>query len=76
MVFGLGTRAVERSDDDYTRIAALNVPFKRPEGSPEDVRKHLEKLSQANGRPYPLRDLVPLRETASQMVDGIVRGIR
>ncbi len=43
---------------------------------PEDVRKQLEKLSQANGRRYPLRDLVPLRETASQMIDGIVRGIR
>lgn len=43
---------------------------------PEDVRMQLEKLSQANRRRYPLRDLVPLRETASQMIDGIVRGIR
>jgi PRTRC genetic system protein B len=43
---------------------------------PEDVRKQLEKLAQANVRRYPLRDLVPLRETASQMIDGIVRGIR
>ena len=43
---------------------------------PEDVCKQLEKLSQANRRRYPLRDLVPLRETASQMIDGIVRGVR
>ena len=43
---------------------------------PEDVRKQLEKMSQANGHHYPLRDLVPLRETASQMIDGIVRGVR
>ncbi len=43
---------------------------------PEDVRKQLETLAQASRRRYPLRDLVPLRETASQMIDGIVRGIR
>ncbi len=43
---------------------------------PEDVRKQLEKLSQAKRGRYPLRDLVPLRETASQMIEGSVRGIR
>jgi pyruvate,water dikinase len=31
LVFGLGTRAVDRSDDDYTRVVALNAPQKRPE---------------------------------------------
>ncbi len=31
LVFGLGTRAVNRSDDDYTRVIALNAPDKRPE---------------------------------------------
>lgn len=31
LVFGLGTRAVDRSDDDYTRIVALNAPERRPE---------------------------------------------
>jgi hypothetical protein len=43
LVFGLGTRAVERTDDDYTRIVALNAPFRRPEGAPEDVRRHSQK---------------------------------
>ena len=33
LVFGLGTRAVDRVDDDYTRIVALNAPLRRPEGS-------------------------------------------
>jgi hypothetical protein len=33
LVFGLGTRAVERADDDYTRIVALNAPSMRPESS-------------------------------------------
>jgi hypothetical protein len=31
MVFGLGTRAVDRTDDDYTRLVALNAPMKTPE---------------------------------------------
>lgn len=43
LVFGLGTRAVERTDDDYTRIVALNAPLKRPEGSTEDIRRHSQK---------------------------------
>jgi len=31
LVFGLGTRAVNRSDDDYTRLVALNAPLRCPE---------------------------------------------
>lgn len=30
LVFGLGTRAVNRSDDDYTRLVSLNAWHKRP----------------------------------------------
>lgn len=33
LVMGLGTRAVERSGDDYTRIVALSHPTLRPEAS-------------------------------------------
>jgi pyruvate,water dikinase len=43
LVFGLGTRAVDRIDDDYTRIVALNAPLRRPEASSEDVRKFSQK---------------------------------
>jgi pyruvate, water dikinase len=43
MVFGLGTRAVDRSDDDYTRVVALNAPSKRPEHTFDDVRKHAQR---------------------------------
>jgi hypothetical protein len=38
LVFGLGTRAVRRSDDDYTRIVALNAPLSRPESTAGEVR--------------------------------------
>lgn len=42
LVFGLGTRAVDRIDDDYTRIVALNAPMRRPEASSGDVRKYAQ----------------------------------
>lgn len=43
LVFGLGTRAVDRSDDDYTRIVALNAPERRPEGGREEIRRYAQR---------------------------------
>jgi pyruvate,water dikinase len=43
LVFGLGTRAVDRSDDDYTRVVALNAPSMRPEHNFDDVRRHAQR---------------------------------
>ena len=43
LVFGMGTRAVDRSDDDYTRVVALNAPHQRPEESFEKVRKYSQR---------------------------------
>lgn len=43
LVFGLGTRAVDRADDDYTRIVALNAPLKRPETSLDEVRRYAQR---------------------------------
>ncbi len=40
LVFGLGTRAVDRHDDDYTRIVALNAPHKRPEVGTDQVYRY------------------------------------
>ena len=43
LAFGLGTRAVDRVEDDYTRIVALNAPDQRPEKSAEDARKYTQR---------------------------------
>ncbi len=43
LVFGLGTRAVDRHDDDYTRVVALNAPERRPEGSFEEAKQNTQK---------------------------------
>ncbi|MGC9454389.1 MAG: PEP/pyruvate-binding domain-containing protein [Phycisphaerae bacterium] len=43
LVFGLGTRAVDRADDDYTRIVALNAPSHRPEGDSDEARGYTQR---------------------------------
>ncbi|MFW5685532.1 MAG: PEP/pyruvate-binding domain-containing protein [Spirochaetota bacterium] len=43
LVFGLGTRAVDRWDDDYTRVVALNAPERRPESSFDAVKRHTQR---------------------------------
>lgn len=43
LVFGLGTRAVDRVDDDYTRIIALNAPEKRRQEKTENLRKFSQR---------------------------------
>jgi pyruvate,water dikinase len=43
LVFGLGTRAVDRSDDDYTRLVALNAPQRRPESNLDEVRQYAQR---------------------------------
>ncbi len=43
LVFGLGTRAVDRSDEDYTRIVALNAPEQVPESASEDLQRYAQR---------------------------------
>jgi len=40
LVFGLGTRAVNRVEDDYPRLIALDEPLVRPVSGMEDIRKY------------------------------------
>ncbi|GAI56963.1 unnamed protein product, partial [marine sediment metagenome] len=40
LVFGLGTRAVNRVENDYPRIIALDAPLLRPLAGMDDVRKY------------------------------------
>lgn len=43
LVYGLGTRAVDRVDDDYTRVVALNAPSRRPEAGFEEICRHSQR---------------------------------
>lgn len=66
LVFGLGTRAVDRSDDDYTRLVSLSSPLRRPEASLDEQHDHSQRrmdvISLADGQltPKPVNDLLPL----------------
>ena len=44
MVFGLGTRAVDRIGPDYPRMVPLSHPLLRPEARAEDIKKYSQKL--------------------------------
>ncbi len=43
LVFGLGTRAVDRADDDYTRLVSLSAPLRRPEASLDEQHDHSQR---------------------------------
>ncbi len=43
LVFGLGTRAVNRVEGDYPRIVALDLPLLKPHGGMEDTRKFSQR---------------------------------
>jgi len=47
LVLGLGTRAVDRADDDYTRVVALNAPDRRPETDLTEVRQYAQRKIDA-----------------------------
>ncbi|MBS0511679.1 MAG: pyruvate, phosphate dikinase [Proteobacteria bacterium] len=47
LVAGLGTRAVDRSDDDYTRLIALNAPSLRPETNFGAIARHAQRRMDA-----------------------------
>ncbi|MFW5996614.1 MAG: PEP/pyruvate-binding domain-containing protein [Lentisphaeria bacterium] len=44
LVFGLGTRAVDRTAEDYTRVVALSAPGRRPEGSGDEAAKYRQRF--------------------------------
>ncbi len=44
LVCGLGTRAVERGDNDYPRLVALSHPHLRPETRIEQIRRYSQHL--------------------------------
>jgi hypothetical protein len=54
LVWGLGTRAVERVGNDYPRLIALSHPVLQPDDSPEAIRRYSQRYI----------DLIDLEENA------------
>ncbi len=59
IVFGLGTRAVNRVDDDYPRLVALDAPLLRPVGGMDDIRRFSQHKA----------DLLDIAENTFKTVD-------
>jgi hypothetical protein len=43
LVFGLGTRFNDRSGDDFSRVVALNAPYRRPETDFEEICNYSQR---------------------------------
>ncbi|MFU8770854.1 MAG: PEP/pyruvate-binding domain-containing protein [Anaerolineales bacterium] len=66
LVWGLGTRAVERVGNDYPRLVALSHPLLHPESAPKEIRRYSQQYV----------DLIDLEDNAykilpvSEVLDG------
>jgi len=58
LVFGLGTRAVNRVEGDYPRMAALSEPLRRPYAEKDDIRKYSQHMV----------DIINTKENAFQTI--------
>jgi hypothetical protein len=69
LVFGLGTRAVNRVEDDYPRLIALDEPLTRPVAGMDDVRKYSQQQVDLLDTEKNLLWTVSLRELLSGKLD-------
>lgn len=71
LAFGLGTRAVDRLDDDYVRIVALNAPLPRPEKDLEEAKKHTQRKADLINLKENRFETVPIRDAISMLPDKL-----
>lgn len=67
LVFGLGTRAVERTGDDYTRLVALNAPEKLPESRTGAGRQFCQRCVDALDLNSNSMTTLPFEEVVSKL---------
>jgi hypothetical protein len=66
VVLGLGTRAVDRTGDDYSRIVALGAPQLRPEVTPDKVIRYSQRFADVIDLQEDRFRRVPIGELLSQ----------
>ena len=69
LVFGLGTRAVNRVEDDYPRVIALDAPLLRPISGMDDVRKYSQRQVDVLDINKNVLRAVPAEELLSEDID-------
>jgi len=81
LVWGLGTRAVDRVGNDYPRLVALSHPLLRPSTDPKAIRRYSQQyvdlidLQDNSFKTLPIHDVLksrypPLRYIAQMDEDG------
>ena len=87
LVWGLGTRAVDRVGNDYPRVIALSHPMLRPSTNPKVIRRYSQQyvdlidLKTNRFETKPIHDVLkpgypPLRYIAQMDQGGYFRAIR
>jgi hypothetical protein len=66
LVFGLGTRAVDRVGGDYPRMIALSHPLLRPEVTADQVYKYSQKMVDAINVKTGILETVDFRTLAAE----------
>jgi len=69
LVFGLGTRAVNRVEDDYPQIIALDQPLVRPLSGVDDVRKYSQHRVDLLDTKENALTTVPFRQLLAEKLD-------
>jgi hypothetical protein len=70
IVFGMGTRAVERVGNDYARMVALSHPQLRPEATPGEIRWYSQRYADVIDLETNRFCTVPISEVLSEEFPG------
>ena len=87
LVWGLGTRAVDRVGNDYPRLVALSHPLLRPSTDPTSIKRYSQQyvdlidLKENEFRTLPIQDVLdsrypPLRYLVQVEEDGYFASLR
>lgn len=87
LVWGLGTRAVDRVGNDYPRMVALSHPMLRPEATPKEISHYSQRyvdlidIEANDTRTLPISEVLarnypPIRYLAQIFRDGYLSPLR
>ncbi len=80
MVWGLGTRAVDRVANDYPRMVALSHPGLRPEVGADEIRRYAQhfadviNLAQNKCETRPVNDLLSMDFPSARLLVSVNKG--
>ncbi len=80
LVWGLGTRAVDRVGNDYPRLVALSHPLLHPESSPESIRRYSQQyvdlidLEANEMKTLPIQEAMDTRSSILRYLVQVDRG--